>query len=133
MPDKQQPDQPDSGELLEKLSRADKKNLSGAVKKVEGLTEEEQAASKRAQDDKLSKNRQVILQCMQWVFSGAIAVLILVAVALLIWLLFTHVQTIIESPEKVAAALAFLFQTLLIVLATAFIDRLLLNRDRGRR
>ena len=60
MPDKQQPDQPDSGELLEKLSRADSKNLSGAVKKVDGLTEEEQAASKRAQDDKLSKNWQVI-------------------------------------------------------------------------
>ena len=56
MPNKQQPDQPDSGELLEKLSRADSKNLSGAVKKVDGLTEEEQAASKRAQDDKLSKN-----------------------------------------------------------------------------
>ena len=55
MLDKQQPDQPDPGELLEKLSRADKKNLSGAVKKVDGLTEEEQAASKRAQDDKLSE------------------------------------------------------------------------------
>lgn len=133
MLNKQQPDKPDSGELLEKLSRADSKNLSGAVKKVDGLTEEEQAASKRAQDDKLSKNWQVILQCMQWVFGAAIAALILVAVALLIWLLFTHVQTIIESPEKVAAALSFCFQTLLIVLATAFIDRLLLNRDRSRR
>ena len=70
---------------------------------------------------------------MQWVFGAAIAALILVAVALLIWLLFTHVQTIIESPEKVAAALSFIFQTLLIMLATALIDRLLLNRDRSRR
>ena len=70
---------------------------------------------------------------MQWVFGAAIAALILVSAASLIWLLFTHVQTIIASPEKVAAALSFCFQTLLIVLATAFIDRLLLNRDRSRR
>ena len=132
MPNKQQPDQPDPGELLEKLSRADSKNLSGAVKKVDGLTEEEQAASKRAQDDKLSKNWQIILQCVQWAFGAAIAALILVSAALLIWLLFTHVKTIIELPEKVAAALSFCFQTLLIVLATVFIDRLLLNRDRSR-
>ena len=132
MPDKQQPDQPDSGELLEKLSRADSNNLSGAVKKVDGLTEEEQAASKRAQDDKLSKNWQIILQFVQWAFGAAIAALILVSAALLIWLLFTHVRAIIESPEKVAAALSFCFQILLIVLATAFIDRLLLNRDRSR-
>ena len=133
MPNKQQPDQPDPGELLEKLSRADSKNLSGAVKKVDGLTEEEQAASKRAQDDKLSKNWQIILQCVHWAFGAAIAVLILVSAALLIWLLFIHVKTIIELPEKVAAALSFCFQTLLIVLATVFIDRLLLNRDRSRR
>ena len=132
MPNKQQPDQPDSDELLEKLSRTDSKNLSGAVKKVDGLTEEEQAASKRAQDDKLSKNWQIILQCVQWAFGAAIAALILVSAASLIWLLFTHVRAIIESPEKVAAALSFCFQTLLIVLATAFIDRLLLNRDRNR-
>lgn len=133
MSDKQQPDEPDPGELLEKLTRADGKNLSGAVKKVDGLTEEEKAVSKRAQDDKLSKNWQVILQCMQWAFGAAIAALILVLAASLIWLLFTHVKTIIELPEKVAAALSFCFQTLLIVLATAFIDRLLLNRDRSRR
>lgn len=70
---------------------------------------------------------------MQWAFGAAIAALILVSATLLIWLLFTHARAIIESPEKVAAALSFLFQTVLIVLATAFIDRLLLNRDRGRR
>lgn len=70
---------------------------------------------------------------MQWTFGAAIAVLILVSAALLIWLLFAHVRAIIESVEKVAAALSFLFQTLLIVLAIAFIDWLLLNRDRSRR
>ena len=49
--------------------------------------------------------------------------LILVLIGLLTWILFTYAQNIIESPEEVEKALGFVFQTILIVLATAFIDR----------
>ena len=114
---------PDKENLLDQLQGTSSSNLTAGVESVDMLGEQDYEDACRAGNHDLNKNWIAIKKAVHWVLFLSGVALIVIALITLIFLLQAYISDVLKSPVKVKDLLSLLVSTVLISLATLFVDR----------
>lgn len=111
-------------ELLQKLKNTPSDNLSKGVASVDRLDEKDYDDAQRASKHHLNQNWNKIISALHWVLFWSGVALTLSAVIIIIILLYVYISDVIKTPSATKELLSILWNTVLIVGATLFIEQL---------
>ena len=113
----------DKSSLLDKLEGTSSDNLPKGVESVDKLGEKDFEDAVRAHNHGLNKNKALIKKCIHWALFFAGLILLNVAVIALIKLLYIYITDVSANVNSVKELLFNVWNTVLIALATLFVDR----------
>lgn len=109
-------------DLKKGLSQTSGDGLSKAVKKIDSLAESDYADAQRANKHNLSLNWTTMKSWLHWVIFAVGVILLIAAVSALLILLWVYISSVMQSPELTKELLSSIWNTVLIVGATLFIE-----------
>lgn len=117
--------QQDKDNLFQELKNTSSDNLSKGVASVDRLDEKDYDDAQRAGKHHLNQNWNKIKSSLHWVLFWSGAALIIAAIIIIIILLYVYISDVIQTPSTTKELLNNLWNTILIVGATLFIEQVI--------
>jgi len=108
--------------LKDRLEKTPPEELQGGVKTVEKLGEADYNDAERASEHTLRKNWNTVKSRSHWVLFVIFVILVIAAAGSLVSLLYVYISKVVKDPMEAKALLINIWDTLLVVGATLFIE-----------